>query len=66
VAKKKRFNRPSESVWKEALGYRIRFFPSRTKNKIGHKVERAKLVMWRRKHIDKPYKRRLKEQRRKK
>lgn len=63
LAKKKRFNRPSESVWWPALLFRIRFFPARTKNNTRHKVERAKLVMWRRKNIDMPYKRRLKAER---
>lgn len=63
MAKKKRFNKPSESVFWPWLGFRIRHAPARAKNNIRHKTERAKLVMWRRKNIDKPYKARLKAER---
>lgn len=62
---KKRFNRPSESVWWPALLFRIRFFPARTKNQLRHRRERAQLVRWRKKNIDKPYRQSLKRRRRK-
>lgn len=66
MAKRKRFNRPSESVWWPALLFRIRFFPARTKNRARHAVEGTRLAAWRRKNVDRPYRRRLKQQRGKK
>ena len=55
------FNRPSESVFFEALWHTIKFFIPRTRNKVRHTRERAALVAWRRKNVDRPYKKSLKK-----
>ncbi|MFE6966759.1 hypothetical protein ACFVAJ_16745 [Agromyces sp. NPDC057679] len=61
----RRFNNPSESVFFPALLYRIIFFIPRTRNNVRHARERAQLVAWRRKNVDRPYKRSLKNARKK-
>ena len=51
----RRFNPPGESVWLQALGYRIRYFPARVVNTIDWKIYRTRLVTGRIIHIDIPY-----------